>query len=140
MMHTKLKEFKVKMKKITITLMIILVINLFSVLSCSNKNGHQEIILPSTPHLSGRDQWGVIESSHLRLRDQPSAESTAEATLYRGYVLEILSQGSEKVTVEDTENYWYQVNYDGLNGWVFGSYLKLYSDKTLAERASRQLK
>jgi uncharacterized protein YraI len=42
--------------------------------------------------------------------------------------------------VEGKDGYWYQVVYDGLQGWVFGAYLRLFEEEADAQRAARNLK
>lgn len=83
--------------------------------------------------------WAIITSSHLRLRQGPGTTYNAEATLWRGSVLEIVSKTSLKEVVEEEEDFWYQINYDGLAGWVFGAYLKTYDSKAKAEASAREL-
>ncbi len=129
------------MKKLILAAVnIMILILLFMIIGCKKEVVLKDINLPATPVLSVKNRWGVIESSHLRLRKRATVESPAITTLWRGYVLQIVSQGSQKEIIEDNENYWYQINYDGLNGWVFGSYLKLFATKDTAERASKELK
>ncbi|MBN2049936.1 MAG: SH3 domain-containing protein [Spirochaetales bacterium] len=106
---------------------------------CSREDVVLDIELPPTPILSIKTSWGVITSSHLRLREEPNLESRAITTLWRGYVLEIVSQGPEKETVEDGYDYWYRINFDGLQGWVFGSYLDIFDSRDQAETAAREM-
>ena len=37
-------------------------------------------------------------------------------------------------TVENEVGYWYRINYDGLKGWVFGSYLEIFDSRAQAEK------
>jgi len=98
------------------------------------------IELPPTEILSAKTNWAVISSSHLRLREKPLVDATAVTTLWRGSVLEVLSRSESKLVVEGQIDFWYQINYDGLQGWVFGAYLELFDTKDKAEKASRELK
>jgi hypothetical protein len=107
---------------------------------CSEVKEKSSIVLPATPALVMQTSWAVITSSHLRLRDSPSIESRAEATLWRGSILEIVSKNSAKEIVDDEEGYWYRINFDGLHGWVFGAYLKTFQSRVEAEESSRELK
>ena len=99
-----------------------------------------DISLPPTPVLSVKTNWCVIESSYLRLREKPDKGSKPVTTLWGGNVLEIISRSAEKQLIDNEYGYWYQINYDGLQGWVFGAYLNLYDSKEKAERASIELK
>jgi hypothetical protein len=98
------------------------------------------IVLPETPVLSIETSWAVITSSHLRLREQPLADAAIITTLWRGYVLEVLAKQNRIDTVENQENYWYQVGFDGLQGWVFGAYLDLFSSRDAALAAGESLR
>ena len=109
-------------------------------LSCDAPEEIVSIELPTTPALVMQTSWAVITSSHLRLRDRPSTDSTAVATLWRGSVLEIVSKTGSKEIVEDEEDLWYQINYDGLAGWVFGAYLSTFESKAQADESARELR
>ena len=109
--------------------------------ACSGEKAQEvKIELPATPVLSVRSKWGVITSSHLRLRQQPTTESAPVTTLWQGTLLEIISRDERKMVVEGEESYWYQVVYDGLQGWVFGAYLRLFEEESDARRKARDLK
>ena len=97
------------------------------------------IELPATSALVLQTNWAVIKSSHLRLRGSPSTSAPVLATLWKGSVLEIVSKTSTKETVEDADDFWYQISYDGLAGWVFGAYLDLHESKNRAQEFSREL-
>lgn len=109
-------------------------------LSCKDEKKTFDIDLPATSVLSVQSRWSVINSTHLRLREKPDLNSKAITTLWKGYVLEVVSQSSIRVTLEDEDGYWYQVKYGGLQGWVFGAYLKFFDTKDNAEKSSREIK
>ncbi len=109
-------------------------------LSCKDEKKTFDIDLPATSVLSVQSRWSVINSTHLRLREKPDLSSKAITTLWKGYVLEVVSQSSIRVTLEDEDGYWYQVKYGGLQGWVFGAYLKFFDTKDNAEKGSREIK
>ncbi len=124
------------MKKIII--FTIAILSLF--ISCKDDKTVFDIELPATSVLSVQSRWSVINSTHLRLRERPDINSKAITTLWKGYILEVVSQGSKKEILEDEEGYWYQVKYGGLQGWVFGAYLKFFETRDAAERSSREIK
>lgn len=121
----------------SITFLIILIL-FFT--SCRKEESFPDIQLPSTPFISMTSRWGVITSTHLRMRKKPDINSKAITTLWKGYILEVISRNPEKRNVDDTEGYWYQVTYGGLQGWVFSSYLKFFDSREEAERDSRELR
>ena len=108
--------------------------------SCSEELAVFDIELPATSAISVQSRWSVINSTHLRLREKPDINSNAITTLWQGYVLEVVSQNTVRETLEDKDGYWYQVKYGGLQGWVFGAYLKFFETKENAQRGSREIK
>jgi hypothetical protein len=113
---------------------------LLAVTGCSKEEALTNIELPPTSLLSMREKWGVIASSHLRMREKPDQQSGVVTTFWnrRGVVLEVLSRAPDKVFLEGYEDYWYQASYDGLTGWVFGAYVELYGSREQALRAARE--
>lgn len=129
------------MKKIYYLLTIILIFSAVLLFSCEKQEEPLgDIKLPPAPMLSQNESWAVIEASYLRLRERPEEGAALVTTLWRGYVLEVLSRSSVKEFVGDEEDYWYQVNYDGLQGWVFGSYLQIYDSREDAEVEARAVR
>jgi uncharacterized protein YraI len=51
-----------------------------------------------------------------------------------------MSRSPAKDIVEAETDYWFQVNYDGLQGWVFGSYINIYDTKEAAEVKARAVR
>jgi hypothetical protein len=117
---------------------IILLLSLFST-ACEKNREYPDINLPSTSVLSIETNWGVVNSSHLRLREKPRKDALPVALLYRGFVIEITSRTQSLSEIEGKSAYWYHINYDGLTGWVFGGYLDIFDSKDEANRAARRL-
>jgi hypothetical protein len=99
----------------------------------------EQIDLPPTPVLTLSTDWAVVRSPFLRLRAEPLQKAKITAHLRRGSVLEIISRTEAKDTIEEQSAYWYQVNYGGLRGWVFGAFLEVLDSKSQAERFAREL-
>lgn len=112
------------MKKLISLLFIVLIF--FPSCFLNKKDEKMKIELPITQVLEQSANYAVITSSHLRLRPEPSVESKAITTLWKGYILEIISKSSKQYSVEGETDFWYQINYDGLTGWVFGAYIDIY--------------
>lgn len=119
-------------------LILLLMSNIF--LSCKEEKGIADIELTATKVLSIQSRWSVINSTHLRLREKPDLNSKAITTLWKGYVLEVVSQNTVSEILDDEEGFWYQIKYGGLEGWVFGAYLQFFDSKENAERSSREIK
>ena len=60
--------------------------------------------------------------------------------LWPGYVLEVISRSTVREMVDGEEDFWYQISYDGLQGWVFGSYLEIFDNKEEAEIKARAVR
>ena len=117
-----------------------MVLTIILVNACTDERSDRTISLPSTPILSLEANWVVITSTHLRLREQSSIDSPVVTTLWRGYVLEVLSKQNRREEIEGETDYWYQVRYGGLQGWVFGSYLGFHSSYEAAVAAGEKLR
>jgi hypothetical protein len=118
---------------------LVLSIAPIGLLSCGKEQPVERIDLPPTPVLTLSTNWGVIRSPFLRLRAEPLQKAKITAHLRRGSILEIISRTEAKETIGDSTAYWYQVNYGGLRGWVFGAFLKVLDSKSEAERFARDL-
>jgi hypothetical protein len=124
-----------------ILLFIVLVLSIapLALVSCEKEQPVERIDLPPTPVLTLSTNWGVIRSPFLRLRAEPLQKAKITAHLRRGSILEIISRTEAKETIDDATAYWYQVNYGGLRGWVFGAFLEVLDSKSEAERFAREL-
>ena len=122
--------------------LLLLLIMTFVAGSCSREQEvrYPDIQLPPTPAVNLQTNWGLITSSHLRLREKPATDAKALSTLWRGSILEILSQTATMENVEGADGYWYRISFDGLQGWVFGGYLEIYPSREEAERAAMEIR
>lgn len=117
---------------------ILILISLSSFTACKEEAAKKfSVELPPTSVLSARSRWAIVSSSHLRLREGPSVSSSPVTTLWQNNVLEIISRDETQQLVEGSSGYWYQVAYDGLQGWVFGAYLEMYESEAEARRTAR---
>jgi len=113
----------------------------FSLLgSCSRSGSSERVTLPPTPVLSIRSTWAVVKSPLLRVREEPSSQATVLSHIRMGAVMEILTRGDKEETIENEAAYWYRVDYQGLKGWVFGSYIELFDSRSKADKFSSTLK
>ena len=131
------------MLKLPGKLLIILAVALFAFTAGACEKEEEpigDIELPPAPLVPDSENWAVIDSAYLRLRERPAEGAALVTTLWRGYVLEVMSRSTAKDTVDDIEDYWYQINYDGLQGWVFGSYLEIFDSREEAEKRARAIR
>ena len=109
-------------------------------ISCGRSSGAERVTLPPTPVLSIRSTWAVVKSPLLRVRDQPSGQSTVLAHVRMGAVVEVISKSDKEDTIENEVSFWYRVNYEGLKGWVFGSYISIFDSRGKADAFAATLK
>ena len=113
---------------------MILVLVLSTPIACRREPEPETIELPATPVLSIRANWGVVTSPFLRIREEPLQNAEILAHLRKGSVLEISNRTENKEILEDVAGYWYQVNYEGLRGWVFGAYVEIFDSSAKARQ------
>lgn len=99
----------------------------------------ERLILPPTPVLGIRSTWAAVKSPLLRVRAEPSNRSEVLSHVRIGVVVEIIARSDNEQTLENEVAYWYRINYDGLKGWVFGSYLEIFDSRSLAEKYAAKL-
>jgi len=97
------------------------------------------VTLPPTPVLSIRSTWAVVKSPLLRVRDASSNQGTVLSHIRMGAVMEVLTRSDKEDTVESETAYWYRIDYQGLRGWVFGSYIELFDTRAKADKFASSL-
>lgn len=137
-MYTLGEEIQGRMRKFGYIITLLIMFSLMP--GCSPEESAREIELPPTSVLSIQSNWGVVASTHLRLRESPSTEAQAVTTLWSGSIVEILTKTGKKEQIEGEHDYWYQVKFAGITGWVFGAYLEIFSTKEKAEAVSREMR
>ena len=123
-----------------IPLLAVLAGGLVLLSSCSKKQEVQTIPLPPTPVIAVDQNWAVVNSQRLRLRESPTTSSPALITLWKGYVVQVVKRSQNEETIGDMTDHWYYINYKGLRGWVYGFYLTKYDSKQRAEAAAKAVK
>jgi hypothetical protein len=111
-----------------------------AVASCHRDGGQERISFPATPVLTIRSTWAVVKSPLLRVRVEATNKSAVLSHIRMGAVVEVIAKSDTEETVEDETAFWYRINYDGLKGWVFGSYLEVFDSRAKAEKFSEKLK
>ncbi len=53
--------------------------------------------------------------------------------------MEVLTREDKEETVENETAYWYRIDYQGLKGWVFGTYIELFDTRSKADKFSATL-
>lgn len=120
-------------------LILVLSIAPLSLVSCEKEQPVERIDLPPTPVLTLSSDWAVIRSPFLRLREEPLQKAKIVTHLRQGSVLEIITRTEAKETIDNVSAYWFQVNFGGLRGWVFGAFLEVLDSKSKAESFAAEL-
>lgn len=86
-------------------------------------------------HISSK-KFGVVTVDRLRFRSSNDIHAKTLRYLDSGDVVEILEKDSTRVRINNMEDYWYNIKFKGITGWVFGYYLEIYSSYEHAYDAS----
>jgi hypothetical protein len=120
---------------------ILTVVLLLSVAaSCSRGGSSERVTLPPTAVLSIRKTWAVVRSPLLRVRDDSTSQSTVLSHIRMGAVMEVLTRSDKEDIVENETAYWYRIDFQGLKGWVFGSYIEIFDTRAKADLFAATLK
>ena len=111
-----------------------------SLASCGKTGTSERVSLPPTPVLSINSTWAVVKSALLRVREEPSNQATVLSHIRLGAVMEVLTKSDKEETVENDTAYWYRIDYQGLKGWVFGSYIEIFDSRAKADQYSATLR
>ena len=123
----------------TLSLVILCVLALAGLGGCGRSGSSERVTLPPTPVLSIRSTWAVVKSPLLRVRGDPTSQGTVLSHIRMGAVMEVLTRADKEDTVESETAYWYRIDYQGLKGWVFGSYIELFDSRAKADKFSATL-
>ncbi len=107
--------------------------------SCGRSGATERVSLPPTPVLSIRSTWAVVKSPLLRVREEPTGQSVVLSHIRLGAVLEVLTKSDKEDVVENEPAYWYRIDYQGLKGWVFGSYIEIFDSREKADQYAARL-
>jgi uncharacterized protein YgiM (DUF1202 family) len=113
---------------------------LSSIVSCKREAPTEKVSFAPTPVLTIRSTWAVVKSPLLRVRAEPTNSSEVISHIRMGAVMEIIAKSDKEETVENEVSFWYRVNYSGLKGWVFGTYLEVFDSRSKAEKYAETLK
>ena len=104
---------------------------------CSGPSQYAGLKLPPTPVLTIQTYYGVVDSPYLRVRTDPLPNAAEATRLRSGAIVEIVTSSSNEETIEGKTDRWYQIQYQGRRGWVFGSYLKVFDSLDKARNAAK---
>jgi hypothetical protein len=105
--------------------------------SCSRVG---EIKLPANPILSGGLGWAVVKDAYIRLKESPSDSARDLDHLRRGGVFRLdereLSSSLQTTKASLQPEVWYELDSDGVKGWVREESLDIYASESQADTAA----
>ncbi|MBR3731797.1 MAG: hypothetical protein IKN25_04030 [Spirochaetales bacterium] len=69
---------------------------------------------------------GIVNADRLRLRYLNDLHSKTLCYMDKGTVVNILGRDKERVHIDEFDDYWYNIEFNRIKGWVFGAYLDVY--------------
>ncbi len=104
---------------------------------CSGDSPYKGLKLPPTPVLTIQALYGVVDFAYIRVRSDPAPDAGLVTMLRAGAIVEIVTSSSSEETIEGKTDRWYQIEYQGRRGWVFGTYLKIFDSLDKARNAAQ---
>ena len=123
---------------ITVFMLVVLVVALGTA-GCSPGVRDGRVRLPVTPVISVRPRWAVTTSTYVRVRVEPSTDAAINGHMRMGDVAEIRSISTRPYESGGTMDLWYEIDSDGLSGWVPGDSLEFYESQSRARNATSLL-
>jgi hypothetical protein len=103
-------------------------------ISCNHEVEDPEIVLPSTPIMTGTTSWGVVNVSYLKINKEPDNNQHIVTTLRKGDLVKV--ESVHYINNGKDNSVWYNISRDKLRGWVQDSSLNSYSTREKAQTAS----
>ncbi len=98
------------------------------------KNDQWMIDLPETKKVTGLNQWAFVAGKNSKLMSEPGMNADVINYLNIGSMLEIIKKDDKLSSLNNENDYWYYVDYEGENGWIFGTYINIYNTYEEAEK------
>jgi len=73
------------------------------------------------------------------VRQDPSNQATVLSHIRLGAIVEVLTKSDKEESLENESAFWYRIDYQGLKGWVFGTYIEIFDSRTKAENYAVKL-
>lgn len=123
----------------------LIIIIIFSLVQCKRTSQDINIILEKEPEIITKEikssaGYGVVNVDRLRFRADNDLHSKTLRYLDKGTIVSILKKDNKRVKIGEMEGYWYQIEYSGITGWVFGYFLDIFSRYQNAEFAANLYK
>ena len=108
-------------------------------LGCQQRESDARLLLPATSVVETNEVRGIVTADSLRVRAQPSVRAEVLSYLRRGEVVEVVRRGEQQERIAGTSGHWFEVTYQGVRGWAFGSHLELVAPGTAPGEVSARV-
>jgi hypothetical protein len=112
---------------------------LFSCKAKKEQKNSWQIELPETKIPENLNQWAICKYPYIRLRQDPREKSKIIYYLPIGALIKILQVDNELTTFANEDNYWYYIDYEGEKGWIFGSFIEIFTNYDEALNKSEEI-
>ncbi|HOV13203.1 MAG TPA: SH3 domain-containing protein, partial [Spirochaetota bacterium] len=111
--------------------------------NCKKETKEVDILLKSDDKINAVEVknlygYAVVNVNRLRLRADCDLHSKTLRYLDKGTILRILEKKENRFKIDEMEDYWYNVEIDGIKGFVFGYFIDIYTDYDNANYTSRK--
>ena len=120
-------------------LYVLVLLSAMLLVSCAERDEADGVELPTTPVLSFRAGWAVVDTSYARILEQPDPESGIVGHERRGALLEILSKTNYTERLSDGTDFWYQIRSEDFSFLNDAAAAEIYTSRRRALNASRIL-
>lgn len=111
---------------------------LFAALSsCADS---ESLELPEQHALTTGPDFAVATPLYARIHEDASASSEILGHLRRGDLARVVRRSAFAEETGGTLDFWYEIESDAGDGWVFGGFLSVYQRQARAERAAGELR
>ena len=84
------------------------------------------LLVPILPEPTPR-VFRVVSSNDVRVRRQPNLNGQIIGMLQSQTRVTVLGRTEQKVLISNSLDYWYQIRFQHMDGWMFGAFLTNYS-------------
>ncbi|MCG8572936.1 MAG: hypothetical protein MJB14_22615 [Spirochaetes bacterium] len=111
------------------------------IISCKKETVQEEwfIEIPDSQQPVQLNQWGVTRYEKLPMRDLPDEDAEFIYWIGNvGAVFQIIKKGDQLSNLDGIYDYWYYINFESVEGWIFGTFIDIYNSYEEAVKKSEE--
>ncbi|MFW5994520.1 MAG: hypothetical protein ACOCRN_00265 [Spirochaetia bacterium] len=123
----------------TLTLRMLFLLSVVPIVlaSCADS---RPLELPEQEALTTAPDFAVVTPLYARIHEAASQSSRIVGHLRRGAIARVVTRSSFAEEIGGTLDFWYEVEAEAGQGWVYGGALSVYQRQARAERAAAELR